>query len=363
MIRYLIKNNFKIMFRNKWILGMIIFGPVITIAILSSAFSDLMKKYDGVDEFQAGYRAEEDSVFAQWMDVVKETGAENGIKFSEYPEGKPEDVIKHNNLAGFVEFGKDGYTLFKSADYEMEGITLEYFLNCMTGEFEKSAMQSVIPIKEEQKVNLPVRKLEYLPAVDATDYYGMIYIVYFTWIGLVSAANVLSSEKKYGISRKFQVTAVPGVKMYLSKWIPAVMVVSAGIAVTVALTVLLYGIHWGNIFVSAGLILLTIMAATAYGLMLYYIFQNMVLTIIVLFISTFVMGFFGGSFETYMYSAWPESVKSLSPIYHTNRALVELSSMGHSNYTVSSIVYLSAILVISTVVSILFDKIRRGGKA
>ncbi len=342
---------------------MMILGPVITIVILSSAFSDLMKKYDGVDEFQAGYRTEEGSVFAQWTDMVKETGTENGIKFSEYPEGKPEDVIKHNHLAGFVVFEKDGYTLYKSADYEIEGITLEYFLDCMAGEFEKSAMQSVIPVNEEQKVKLSVRKLEYLPAVDATDYYGIIYIVYFTWIGFVCAANVLSSEKKYGISRKYQVTAVPGFKMYLSKWLPAVLVVTAGIAVTVALTVLLYGIHWGNIFVSAGLILLTIMAATAFGLMLYSVFQNMALTIIVLFISTFVMGFFGGSFETYMYSAWPESVKCLSPIYHTNRALVELSSMGHSKYAVSAVVYLSAVLVISTAVAVISDRMRKGGKA
>lgn len=342
---------------------MMVLGPVITIAILSSAFSDLMKKYDGVDKFEAGFRMEEGSAFEQWMDMVKETGTENGIKFSEYPEGKAEDVIKHNDLAGFVDLGKDGYTLYKSADYEMEGITLEYFLNCMTGEVQKSALQSVIPVNEEQEVKLEVRKLEYLPAVDATDYYGIIYIVYFTWIGFVCAANVLGSEKKYGISRKYQVTAVSGVKMYLSKWIPAVMVVSAGIAVTVALTVLLYGIHWGNIFVSAGLVLLTIMAATAFGLMLYYIFRNMALTIIVLFISTFVMGFFGGSFETYMYSAWPESVKCCSPIYHTNRALVELSVMGHSKYAASAAVYLSAVLVISTAAAVIFDRMRRGGKA
>jgi len=35
--------------------------------------------------------------------------------------------VTHNELAAFVEFTDDQYILYQSADYEVEGITLEYF--------------------------------------------------------------------------------------------------------------------------------------------------------------------------------------------------------------------------------------------
>ena len=56
MNRYLIKNNFKLMFRNTWSIVVMVMGPILVIAILSSAFSELMKSYDGVEEFMVGYR-------------------------------------------------------------------------------------------------------------------------------------------------------------------------------------------------------------------------------------------------------------------------------------------------------------------
>ena len=56
MIRYLIKNNFKLMFRNTWSVVVMLLGPVLVIAVLSSAFSELMKSYKGVGEFVVGYQ-------------------------------------------------------------------------------------------------------------------------------------------------------------------------------------------------------------------------------------------------------------------------------------------------------------------
>lgn len=119
--------------------------------------------------------------------------------------------------------------------------------------------------------------------------------------------------------------AVSRWKLYLAKLLPDVLVVSVGMGIAVGITSFLYGIHWGNIFLSAVLVLLTIMASSAFGFMLYYIFNNLIITIIILFTCVWFMGFFGGSFETYMFSNWPDSVKNLSPIYHSNRALVENS--------------------------------------
>ena len=64
-----------------------------------------------------------------------------------------------------------------------------------------------------------------------------------------------------------------------------------------------------------------------------------------------------------MFSAHPMSVKMASPIYHINRALVELSCMGHSDFVGSAIGYSLAIIVVCTLIGIFAGTIRKRGKA
>ncbi|MCM1498187.1 MAG: ABC transporter permease [Clostridium sp.] len=359
MIRYLIKNNFKLMLRNKLILALIFLGPVLVIAILSSAFSELMKSYEGVKAFTAGYRIQAESRFYPYMDTIKAAGKDAGITLLEYPEGEPKEVMENNGLSGFVEFETDTYTVYESSDFKTEGITLEYFLNRVMRESAQAALSAA----EEEEIELPVAKIPYMPAVSAVDYYGIIYIVYFAWCGFICTANVLGSEKKYQIERRYQVSAVSGCKRYLAKWIPNVLAMSICLALSTIITVWLFDIHWGNLFLSAVILFATIMASSAFGLMFYYMFNNLAMTVIAVFTSVWFMGFFGGSFETYMYSAWTDPVKNLSPIYHINRALVELSCMGHSSYTKSAVIYLFIITAVCSAIAVIADSIRKRGRA
>ena len=45
MIRYLVKNNLKLMSRSVTNILLLVIMPLILIALLSSAFNDMMKKY------------------------------------------------------------------------------------------------------------------------------------------------------------------------------------------------------------------------------------------------------------------------------------------------------------------------------
>lgn len=362
MIRYLIKNNFKLMLRNTWSLVVMLSGPILVIAALSSAFSELLKSYEGVDEFNIGYRVEQDSGISDYMELIREAGGENGITFYEYPEGEVKAVIENNDLAGFVEFTKDSYVLYQSADYEVEGIALEYFLNRVMNENVNASLLMMSPAAEGD-VKLPVAQLDFMPAVDSKDYYGIIYIVYFGWCGIVCATGVLSNEKKYGIERKFRVSCLSDFQLYMSKLIPIILTAAAEMAAAALITILLFRIHWGNALVSAAIVFLMISAGTSLGMMLYNISDNLVITIVALFVVVWFMGFFGGSFETYMFSSMPDIAKQLSPIYHGNRALVELSCMGHSEYVVSAVVYSLAITVICSGIAVFAGSIRKRGKA
>ena len=356
MIRYLIKNNFKLMFRNTWSVAVMLLGPILVIAVLSSAFSELMKSYEGVDEFTVGYRIQEaDNAM---IEATKIAGEEAGILFFEYPEGDIKDVMEKNELSGFVEFAEDKYTVYTSADYEVEGITLEYFMNKVTNEGLNASLQ----IKEQAKIVLPVEQLKYMPAIDSVDYYGIIYIVYFCWCGMICATGVLSNEKKYGIIRRFQVSNISESQNFFGKFIPIVLTVTGGMAIATIITVLLYDIHWGNPFLSTVIVFLMIVAGTALGMMLYNISDSLVITIILQFTIIWFMGFFGGSFETYMFSSTSDLLKQLSPIYHGNRALVELSCMGESSYVASTVIYSLAITVICSIIAIFAGYVRKRGK-
>ena len=372
MIRYLIKNNFKLMLRNKWSLVIMVLGPILVIAILASAFQGLLQSYEGVEEFRIGYRVAEESMIYDSMSVVKEAGGESGIIFYEYPEGEPKALIENNNLAGFVEFSGDDYTLYKSGDHETEGIALEYFLSKVMGESVKTVLQMTTMVPGAGQAEypdaaaellLPVKELEHIGTVDSKDYYGIVYIIYFSWCGMLCATGVLSNEKKYGIEKKFRVSALTEAKLYLSRLLPLVLTVAVGMGLAIGSTVLMYDIHWGTPLLSLFLVFLMILAGSAYGMMLYSISNNMVITIIVLFTSVWFMGFFGGCFETYMFSSVSEMAKHMSPIYHGNRALVELSCMGHSDYVGSAIVYSLGIFVVCSAIAVAVGCLRKRGKA
>ena len=70
MIRYLIKNNLKLMVRSKRNILLYVILPLILIAILSGAFHDLMKQYEDATVC-AGYRMEE-GVPAELADTLRE---------------------------------------------------------------------------------------------------------------------------------------------------------------------------------------------------------------------------------------------------------------------------------------------------
>lgn len=359
MIRYLIKNNFKLMFRNTWSVVVMLLGPVLVIAVLSSAFSELMKSYKGMGEFVVGYRMQEAAEDNVMIESAKLAGEETDILFCEYPEGEIKDVMEKNGLAGFVEFSEEEYVVYTSDDYEVEGITLEYFMNKVMDK----GVDAFLQVQEKDEIVLPVEELEFMPAVNSRDYYGIIYIVYFCWCGMICATGVLSNEKKYGIVRRFQVSDISEMQNYLGKFIPITLTVAVGMAIATGITILLYDIHWGNPIMSMLIVFMMILAGSALGMMLYNISDSLVITIIMQFTIVWFMGFFGGSFETYMFSSTSDILKHLSPIYHGNRALVELSCMGESNYVASAVWFSLVITVICSAIAILACSIRKRGRA
>lgn len=362
MIRYLIKNNFKLMMRSATNILLYIVTPVILVALLSSAFGDMMEKYESGDHIKAAYsyEAEEtDMKAAMLAEGVKEAAKEGGFVLSEYPGADPEKTVRDEEMAGFIVFKKDGgYTVYENGERKYEAKALEYLISSV----DKRIARYMIPgtgEREGSDADITVAHPAYMEPINAVDYYGIVEVVYFGWCAVVCGAGIFTAEKKYHIGKKLKVSGLSETKLFLARFVPMLLVVSISSLITAAITAICFGVHWGELLLSALIVVLSAAAATAFGLMFYNITQNAVVTIIAVFAMVWIAGFWGGSFETYMFSAHPRILKEISPIYHINRALTELSCMGRSEYVGSAIVFCLGIMLVCSCIAVTAGQIRR----
>ena len=355
MIRYLIKNNIKLMTRSSINILAFVLAPLLVAAVLMSAFSTLMEKYENVGTFTVGYRISGENTGTYIKEALEKMSENNDITFSEYPAGAIEDAINKKELACFIEFGDDEYRIYEKEDYSIQGKITEGIISIFYNSL-------YLGQNAAQAADITVNKADFIPPVDSVDYYGIIEIIYFGWCAIVCAAALFSNEKKYRIRNKYTVSGVSEFKLYLARFISLAAAVMAGIAASAVISSLMLGVHWGNIFLSAMVVIVSVMAATAFGIMLYTITDSMVLTIILAFSIVWVWGFFGGSFETYMFSSLPESLKRISPIYHENRALIEILVQGKSDYFFSALLYSAGIVAGCSAISVFVSKFKRMGR-
>ena len=330
MIRYLIKNNLKILFRYLYNPVVFILAPLGVMMVLSSAFSQLLKKYEAPEETKVGYRMEAAGIFASYLDELIEAGKEADIRFVSCPEGEPADLMEKNDLGAFVVFKDDAYQVYQSEDHLVEGMAVECMIHTfveqfklynigmtatmvengitasmvengmssamrdnamatsmvensmssamgesgmsseqMSSEIMSSEMMSPEQMSPEEDEFYTKETLPYLPDIDAMDYYGIIETVYFGWCAIICAAPLLISEKKNKFHLKFHVADLPGWKMYLAKYIPTVLFVCISCCITALLSSVLLEVKWGINIESFFVLSTMLMAATALGYMFY----------------------------------------------------------------------------------------------
>ncbi|MCI8409170.1 MAG: ABC transporter permease [Lachnospiraceae bacterium] len=354
MLWYIIKNNLKLMLRHKWIVVMLIIGPVITTAVLSSAFESMLSAYEGTGEFLSGYQISKASPLSTYAEEMQKNAKAAGFSLAEFDTGEPKELMEKHNLSSFTKIEKDSYTVYTMHGKENEGMVTEYFYNSLFEELELAAIQGNYP-----RFSLPVTKLETMPEVSSTDYYGIIYHVYYLWLCFISISVVFSSEKKNQIAKKYQVSGVKSLTLVLGKAIPCILSTLITLGISMIISYFLFGISWGGSLMTPCILFLTVVAATMFGLFVVKLTNNLAISVVIIFMMVWLSGFIGGSFETYMFSAWSEDIKVLSPIYHVNRALVECSQMGHSKYCQSAILYLTGISVVCLLGTIFLQRRRR----
>lgn len=361
----MIKNNLKLMLRNKLILVMMLVAPILVIAALTSAFHDLLSTGYDKSDVTVGYFFEEDSLLYQAKDAFEEGFDTEGITLRAYGENAMEDAIHEKDVDVFIYCDKDRCILggsdvedvsFRVCQYSMHRFAQEFSLASLSMEKRMAGGADITP------VSLKTGSLPYMKTASAEDYYGIIEIIYFLWCGMLFLTSVISSERKNRIQNRYAISPTSAWQIYLGKFIPCCMISFLFTAISGGVVTLLFDIHWGNLPATIGILSLTLLTGTAYGIVLIYLFSNLAAAVVTLFSTVWLMGFVGGSFETYMFANYPEPIKLLSPIYHVNRTLVEYATMGNSDYARGCVMYLGAWLIICVLLGSILMKRRTEAK-
>ena len=357
----LIKNNFKLILRKKWILLLIIVTPVLITAMLAGAFKDMMASYEDVKEIKVGYQMADQSIWKPAIAQMNEI--ENGtIHFQKYETDDIQRLLENGTCDVFVDFSKNDYTVYESENNSSKGLAVEYSLNELAQQtaYATTAQKNALKAVQTEPVKLETVKLDGAFQISAKDYYGIIYAIYFSALGIITISAVFSSERKNKIGARYGIAPVVKGSFYLGKLVPRITIAIATTLISAVVSTLLYKIHWGNIFVAAMILVLFIVAISCVDVFVCYLCRNMALATGIVFAFIWSTGFVGGSFETYIYSSTPQWLKDMDPLYYVNRTLVEYSVMGHSSYMLRCIVYLSAISILFLIGGFMIARKREG---
>lgn len=350
-----IKNNLKLILRNKVMIISVMLAPVGVMWVLSAVFEDTFRIYSNIDTIQIAYSVDDDSPYKGYLDRMKNENIMEGIEINRYQvdETKIESVIKNNDIAAFILIGRDSYTLY---EYDKFKNQLGIIENVITTMFEKMQNISIMEIKNREFSYSEVVTIDVIPMPSSADYYGIIELTYFAMMGVVVISMIVGSERKNRIIRRMQVARVSNFKVYLSKLISCSLGVFIGLIGAMVLSHIIVGNRFGNYPETIGILFLLVVAYSSYGILGLHIVKNIAVSIVIVFSSVFFMGFYGGCFQNYMMNIAPDILVKLSPIYYVNRTLVEFRTMGHSSYALPAVCILMGMIVICSLASVLLIK-------
>lgn len=365
MLLTLVKNNFKLMLRDKMSILFLIFLPILLIAILSSAFSQEMNKNYTIKPFTVGYSIEAGSNIEKSFSNFIKAFQENKITLFKMTKEKAIEEIKDGSVAAYVDINDDKYTIYKKDAFNINTTIFENSMGSAMYLYDgnKALMgylvENKIPAKlnnentEENKNFVKLETLNVDPMPSSIVYYGITEIVYVIWFGMLMVSVIVNNERKYGVTNRIGLTNASSLTLFFGKLIPSVLVVSIQIGIATIASTILMDVDWGNSpLVSAGILILEIITSSALGILIALIIKSQALANVVIFLFAFFFGFVGGSFQTYMYNFVSDNLAKLSPIYYINRTLVELSTKGYSDYTDSCIILLLTISILAIIIGV-----------
>ncbi len=335
MTMILIKNNLKLMLRCKPII-LILLCMIMVTGMLSAVFKDMMTDSLELGSFELGYSFTQDCVYEPIRPVLENVGRENGIKLIRQEDGVAQQAIQNGTADVFAEFSNKGCTVYSSDDHQIEASVVEMIITSLL------SGTSATQIKDY----LTEYKIDVQPMPDSQMYYTVAYTVYFVWCAMIVLGVITSAEHKNKIGTRFRTSPASSLSVYLSRFVPSAIVITALMFAGVAICTALFKLTWSQTALCALILLLGCIAAAALATVLFSLIRNVIVCVVAGYCLLMFWGFFGGSFCPYMWATFADKFRDYSPIYYMTRSLVELNTSGSSELTIPTVLILCGMTVV-----------------
>lgn len=358
MIITLVKNNFKLIFREKIYILFMIFLPIVLVSLLSAEFSKYMDEDPEMKDVTIGYSINEASTVYPQFDTIKESMEDNHIILEKSSLDEALDLIEDNKMESFVEFNDNQYVIHKSTTDSLEETVFEGILSTILSQYNNYGFAVMNDFEPNMNGNnLKVKEIDTEPVPSSTNYYGIAEIVFIIYCGMLMPVTLNTWERKNNLKQRIAITNASKVSLLFGKLIPSILMILLQVGIASLYCTYKMHVSWGNhLALSMFIIFLETSAVSAVGLLLSMVVKKNLLSNVLVFVSGFFFGFIGGSFQTYMYNTVGETLPKYSPIYYINRTLIEFSTKGTSDYTVKCITILCVIIIVSCILGCILEK-------
>ncbi len=332
----------KLICRSKAMLIITCLGMILTVGAVASGFHTLLDSASRSEEIRLGYEMQEGSSYSFLEGTWESELEKEKIIAQKFTGADPESVVKSGDADVFVNFTKDGFYVTGSSKKELETRIVKYILFQMEQTMLAMKADPAAQIKIDAS-SLPTKKVS-----EAENYYGIAQPVYFITICSIFLTMIYWTERKNRLLIRYRIGKNGAVSSYFGKLISGSLISFLVLGcIGFGLVNMVFDVHIGNPVITMGVLFLMTIAFTAFGMLFFQLFKQMAVSIGLMFMVLWFAGYFGGSFETYMYSSFSESLKRLSPVYYINRSLIELSVEGQTDFILPCILYLSTIALVS----------------
>lgn len=348
------KNNLKLLWRRKAVLFISLIGMIITTAAVANAFHTLLDKAEDAQGFKLGYEISQGSKYEMVIDTLMDELEKEDIVTQKYSSADAEGLIESGEQDVFVIFEKDSYKIIGSEKKSVETRIIQYALFNVDRNMN-AYMNGGLKTIELNESELPTTKTP-----DAENYYCHAFLCCFLSISPIFLSVIFYEDRKSGIWLRYKTGKAGSISLYLGKHLASFItsMITFPLLGTLAFC-LLFDMKPCNILIYGGLFFLAGLGFTSFGMLFFIFFKQPAVSIGSMFMILWFASYFGGVYETYIYSSIPENIKRLSPIYYLNRSLIEMSVNGKSDYVIPCVIIMIAMTVVFSAMGIVATRLKK----
>lgn len=341
---HLIKKESLQIFRDRTALLMMVVFPILMILILSFAFKSSFNTAATVPKLTVRYQLEgkETEYQKNFITFLKLLNKELYLEAKETKDiAKAKQKVSEGALTAALEVKSDQNIEVTTNSINQQNADL---INMLVNIYVDNAKtyDSIASLYPEAISNIKKRKIDYIASssvqtskgMSSADYYAISMFTMITFYSIMSAMNLVLSDRQQGVASRIYLTGVSNSAILLGKLIGGMLVTAVQLTILYVFTRFVLRVNWGTndwqiIGVTASLVYLSV----AIGIGLATGIRNQSFLTVASNAVIPIFAFLGGSYIplSTLNSALINQLSNISPIKWVNDSLFYLIFGGQSN--------------------------------